>query len=627
MRKDSANTQSNDDGRATPLPQYEKHQSVPFTLALQEEKENPGQFQLVVNVDPNYKKTAGGTTLKPSLSKRLIANLQEAPREAPSLGYDVSQMYQTQKSSPPSTPSEDRQGWSELDAIPSEFLQKVVPDWNVTFSRSDSTASSQARKLTDIKARIKKSGKGFIVRLLKGSNTDTDEVAEVHLGRNSVTKLPTLSELDSTAAPAELDAGNAPVVIPSVPANVFEIGSSGEGGIERDYDRSAAVSSSIPQWLSQTSNETGLRFSTIEDTFSDAETLLPDFRSVADRMEDHTDIEPASNYTSVLPTRSNSVLSIVKTPTRGLSVVGPVQRIQKGTRVRSKGKGVRPDLNRAGARKSVKGRSPQSSMSESITFERLRRAAAAVLAPDSNPRPTSSSSDDTSDEERSIESNSMQRSVPSTEQNFAKSRSQESSSFLASASGAKPKTRLSLQTDLPKPKSTKTSPVSRRKRSSRTGKSRSSHPTTPISFVEDSKPGALWEEVESDDNREAFEKSFGSIWGENESGAGARRRSIPTIEEPINDEDIGHFALPSGLEIRSAPSSSGNRFAMYCGLAVGAMLDKVVEGIQYVRATYGSEPPVPAKHVRVRWTCVSRRFITTCIQPLTFIVLWRTSLR
>jgi hypothetical protein len=74
-----------------PLPQFEKTQSVPFTLTLQEEKENPGEFQLVVNIDPKNQKASDGSPPKPTASKKLIAN----PKEVPSLGFDVSQLYQT----------------------------------------------------------------------------------------------------------------------------------------------------------------------------------------------------------------------------------------------------------------------------------------------------------------------------------------------------------------------------------------------------------------------------------------------------------------------------------------------------------------------------------------------------
>ncbi|KAJ4351897.1 uncharacterized protein N0V89_007241 [Didymosphaeria variabile] len=608
MRKDVVNLQSQEDGRGTPLPQYEKTQSVPFTLTLQEEKDKPGQFQLVVNVDPQHQHAGGGDRLKASPSKKLVANLQQAP----SLGYDVSQLYQTQKSSPPSTPQAERQEWSELDAIPPEFLEKVVPDWKVTFSRSDSTASTQSRKLADIKARIKKSGKGFVVRLLKGSNADTNEVREVHLGRNSVNQLPTLSELDSTAPPVELDTGKTNNPIPTdVSSEVFEIGTSGEPGVEK-APRPAPTSavSSIPQWLNQTSNEASRRISLQEDSFSDAETLLSDVRSIADQMEDHADVEPISSDCSVLPTRSSSVLSIVKTPTRGLSVVGPVRRVEKGNRVRTKGKMLRGDLNRTGARKSFIGRSPQGSISESVVSDRLRNAAAALSlthVPRSNP-----SSEESSDDASSKKRNNQDRRTRLDKPDLANRKVRRQSSLPDSVPTVQPKTLPRLETNLPPSKSANASPTAMRKRSPRTGRVHTrTRDDTSVSpgharVIDPVEASPVWSEVgstDADELREALEEAFGTVADDLESSLDRTRRSIPSIKEPVNDAEVGMRPLSPGLEIRSAPTTSGNRVALFWGLALGAVLDKVVEGLQHLRDTYGSEPPVPANHVRVRWTC------------------------
>lgn len=607
MRKDAVNVPSEEHGRGTPLPQYEKRQSVPFTLTLQEETDKPGQFQLVVNVDPQHQHGGGGHSLKASPSKKLVANLQQVP----SLGYDVSQLYQTQKSSPPSSPQAERQEWSELGALPPEFLEKVAPDWKVTFSRSDSTASTQSRKLADIKARIKKSGKGFVVRLLKGSNADTNEVREVNLGRNSVDQLPTLSELDSTAPPVELDTGKTDNQIPNdAPHDVFEIGTSGEPGVERAFrPATTSAASSIPQWLSQTSSETARRFSLLEDSFSDAETLLPDVRSVADRMEDPVDFEPISSYGSILPTRSSSVLSIVKTPTRGLSVVGPVRRVEKGNRARTKGKMLRGDLNRSGARKSFIGRSPQGSISESVVSDRLRNAAAAV--PSTHVSRSNPSSEGSSDDTCSKRRNTQDRRTRLDKQELGNLKVRRQDSPPHSVTG-QPRTLPRLETNLPPSKSANTSPTAKRKRLPRTDKahttSRNKTLTSPghAHETEPAEASPIWSEVgstDADELREALEKAFGTVAHDLEPSLERTKRSIPSIKEPVNDGEVGMQPLSPGLEIRSAPTMSNNRFALFWGLALGAVLDKVVEALQHLRDTYGSEPPVPADHVRVRWTC------------------------
>jgi hypothetical protein len=623
LPKDLTSLQPHEEGRGTPLPQYEKTQSVPFTLTLQEEKDNPGQFQLVVNVDPQHQKVAAaGGPPKPAASKKLIASLKEAP----SLGYDVSQLYQTLKSSPPSSPQEERQGWSDLDAIPPEFLEKVVPDWKVTFSRSDSTAS---KTLANIKARIKKSGKGFVVRLLKGSNTDNDEEVEVPLGQNSQSSEPALHELDSAHPRVELDGTDANTLIPNdqhgasdMPLGVFEIGSSNEPGIQRDTqinNRGPVRNPAIPHWLSQANPG---RFSISEESFSDAETLLADVRSIVDRREEQTDIEPFSRNSSVFPTRSSSVLSIVKTPTRGLSVVGPVRRVEKNSRVRGKGKPARSELNRSGAHKSVKRRSPRTSTSEIAVMGALGSGIPkqSVLPGHSRPGPPDHS--ESSDEPEADDHKTRQYPNKKLQAPNAKTKRRSSAEELARSEI--PKTRLRLQTDLSRPRSANTSPVLRRRRSARTHKSASSQ--SSVSFaneVRHAEASPLWSEVDpSDELREALDKAFGGVTGDNEPVPNEKSRNIPRIEEPASEADVGDFSLPPEVEIRTAPSSGRSPITTFWVLALSALSEKVYEGMRALRDTYGSEPVVPPNHVRVRWTCVSSRAQILSFILLTTIVLW-----
>lgn len=183
-----------DIGRETPLPQYEQTQSVPFTLKLQEDTRNPGQFQLVLDI---------GSKLQAPDGLRLNTLSQPQGNINPATTENANS--KPKASSPPVTPLSEKQGWADLDHVPPEFLNKVVPDWTVSFSRSDSTASTQSKRLSDIKARIKKKGKGYVVRLLKGSSTDMNEIAEVDLGSQAnKTQGNDVSELDSTTLPAEL---------------------------------------------------------------------------------------------------------------------------------------------------------------------------------------------------------------------------------------------------------------------------------------------------------------------------------------------------------------------------------------------------------------------------------------
>lgn len=600
LRKDFAHLQLQDSGRNTPLPQYEKTPSVPFTLTLQEEKENPGQFQLVVNIDPQYQKPAEGSSLRPAASKKLIANLKEVP----SLGYDVSPLYHTQKSSPPSTPHDEKQGWSDLDAIPPEFLQKVVPDWKVTFSRSDSTASSQSRKLADIKARIKKSGKGFVVRLLKGSSADNNEVAEVHLGPKAYEHEIVSQELDSHPR-LELDATEQALASAnqssafSAQPTVFEIGTSSEPGIQKaapppPVDRSPAVTS----WLNQVTSEPSRRASVLEEGFSDAETLIPDFRSIADRLEEQTDIEPFSRSSSVVPTRSGSVSSIVKTPTRGLSVVGPVRRVDKASRIKAKGKAARPELNRAGARKSVKRNSapspPDSTISE-IVSRSSHRPSVSFDMPGSRFQ----------DHSDTYGTKSGDQNAPASK---SKGKRRSSSEAPLQAPKARPRQRLHpLDTNVSRPSSTHTSPVARRRRCSRNKSSSSSPINGPGGLQADASP--VWSEIdpaEAEKMREALEEAFGTVADDVSS-----IHSIPKIEEPPNEADTEE-PLPPEYEIQSGPILMSSPMTTFWGLALSALTEKVFQGIQTLRDTYGSEPPVPPNHVRVRWTCVS--IVAPCVR-------------
>ncbi|KAI4615814.1 hypothetical protein J4E80_006232 [Alternaria sp. BMP 0032] len=267
----SNDPKTSDAGRETPLPQYEKTQSVPFTLNLQEDARNPGQFQLVFNLGPKQQSSIGvplscapnaaaSTTLRDGLKSSVDSSVP-------------------QKTSPPSTPLHDRQGWADLDNVPPDFLKKVVPDWNVSFSRSDSTASTQSKRLTDIKARIKKKGKGYVVRLLKGS-TDSNEIAEVDLGQAvGSERVFATPELDSAALPAELYSPPSAVASNTDSLlgrdDIFEIGTSNTSGIQR------SPPFTIPP-RSHLSRNSLARTSIAEDGFSDAETLIPDIRSIYD---------------------------------------------------------------------------------------------------------------------------------------------------------------------------------------------------------------------------------------------------------------------------------------------------------------------------------------------------------
>jgi hypothetical protein len=610
-RKDLVGLHSNEEGRSTPLPQYEKTQSVPFNLTLQEDKKNPGQFQLVVNIDPEHPRRDGSPP-RPAASKKLYANLQSLP----SLGFDVSQLYQTQKSSPPISPQQEK-GWSDLDAIPSEFLQKVVPDWEVTFQRKDSTASTQSRKLADIKARIKKSGKGFVVRLLKGSGAGSNEVAEVQLGQHDGVGATAIAELDSCPQ-AELDATEISHrdSVPSettraVQLGIHEIGTSSEPGIQKFAPPApSARIPSIPNWLSQTATSASRRHSVLDDSFSDAETLTQEVRSVVDLTEDATDIEPFSAISSMLPTRTASVSSIVKTPTRGLSVVGPVKRINKQ---RGKGVATRLDLNRSDARKSVKKRSPRGSYAGFTTGKTTFSHEDSYVST-LRQRPGHANRRQTSVDETPEENKTWSQSLQEQHPEQGKMHRRSSAGDLLHPKKAS-RTQLKLQTDVPRPKSANNSPVTKRKRSPRFHKSRSSSSSVHFAEEPEQVPSPAWSEEQdpSDELRIALERAFGTVDEDISQATSSRKVDIPRIEEPKAQLPAGYtgeIPLLPGLEIRSAPQvGTTSPTLTFWGLVVSALSEKLIDGLQAFRLKYGSEPPVPQNHVRVRWTC-------SCGEPL-----------
>ncbi|KAI4709910.1 hypothetical protein J4E89_005140 [Alternaria sp. Ai002NY15] len=540
----SNDPKSSDAGRETPLPQYEKTQSVPFTLNLQEDARNPGQFQLVFNLGPKQQSSIGvplscapnvaaSTTLRDGLKSSVESSVP-------------------QKTSPPSTPLHDRQGWADLDNVPPDFLKKVVPDWNVSFSRSDSTASTQSKRLTDIKARIKKKGKGYVVRLLKGS-TDSNEIAEVDLGQAvGSERVFATPELDSATLPAELYsppsalASNTDSLLGR--DDIFEIGSSNTSGIER------SPPSAIPP-RNQPPHHSLARTSIAEDGFSDAETLIPDIRSIHDRMdEDQTDVEPSSQAPSLFPTRSASVSSIVKTPTRGLSLVGPVRkRVEKKTRPRVKSRGATLDLKRSDAHKSIKRRVGSTAFaSDSQVVDDLVNST--NLRQRIRPVSRQSSGIDLAADEYAT------RSQPIQHTSAAKPRHLRHASADDLHAPARPKHGLRLNTDVPQSKSAHVSPATRRKRSPRIRK----HVSSSSSSIDTEDANALLSPQSAgasraDELREALRRALDQIESGNEDLEDRFEKPVvPTIVEPSNDDHVGEIPLPPEAEIRMASPEGRN---------------------------------------------------------------------
>lgn len=601
-----------------PLPLHEQSQALPFTLTLQEEKSNPGQFQLVVNINANNggNDSSGGNT---GPSKKLYANLQALP----GLGYDVSSLYRTQKSSPPTSPQQERHGWSDLDAIPSDFLKKVVPDWGVSLEKTNSVMSTQSNRLSDIKARIKKSGKGFVVRLLKGANPETNEVAEVRLAHHSSTNPPAYQELDSTPQ-AELDAVEASCMTPQIhitqdgrfngpsgTGSIFEIGSSGETGIQRPQPAPPPVPSQAPtptptlaphsaepRWLERSSRDTEWSHRVGDEWLSDTETLTQDVRPFGDPWEDaeddQTDAEPFSMASSNIPTRRGSVTSVMPTPTRGLSVVGPVRRVPRSEYAGAGSSNTKVScqaLNRSHAKKSVKRKSPRNLSFASSTDVALKKGEGSSINAQSNTANEQYHPHKPCDEPISKDSNTWHHQVRNTheDERAGVARHLSLETVLQSRAGKK---RLKLETkDVPRSHSGPISPLARRSRGSPSAVPKEDLSPFRESLRESSnKTPPLRPEIdEAQELRSALEKVL-------------QQDEFTNDDVPVDDA-VGDVPLPPGFEIRQTYSHSKRPLASFVGLACSAICSKLSEGLALLQAKYGSEPPVPSDHVRVRWTC------------------------
>ncbi|KAJ4364147.1 hypothetical protein N0V83_009602 [Neocucurbitaria cava] len=593
----SNDAQSTELGRDTPLPQYEKTQSVPFTLNLQEDVRNPGQFQLVVNINPKHHASAG---IPVDLASP--KNLSTTPGDVSKLTVNTSTLYQTQKSSPPTTPVQDKQGWSDLDAVPPEFLEKVVPDWKVTFSRSDSTASTQSKRLADIKARIKKKGKGYVVRLLKGSTSDPNEMAEVDLGQSNAAVETTSHELDSSDLRAELDSTQ--TIVSSMGdsitgrPDVYEIGTSSEPGVQPG--QSVVNNSTFPTMTPsrrRTAGDVTSIGSIAEESLSDAETLIPDVHSIGGRIdEDQTDPEPHTTVNSSLPTRSASVSSIVKTPTRGLSLVGPVRRVEKANRARAKSRTTNLELKRSDAHKSIKRRSPRSSTSNFATGNSVveARADTSTLRERVRPMTRHPSEHDLAPAEYSTWQHST------SDVNTDRPRHSRHLSADDLPSSPKAKTKLVLQTNIARPSSTNASPVARRKKSPRFLRPASSSSSSFGSedSTEQLVPKPVWSEVDpSAELREALGKAFMTAAdSDDEIEESLEERSVPKIVEPMDEGQVGEIPLPSEVEIRSAPVGTGSPTLKFWSLAISGLSEQIHEGFKLLKDAYGAEPPVAPGH-------------------------------
>ncbi|EUC45147.1 hypothetical protein COCMIDRAFT_37109 [Bipolaris oryzae ATCC 44560] len=585
-----------DPGRDTPLPQYEKTQSVPVTLKLQEDAQNPGRFQLVLDIGAKLQSPDG-------LPLNTLFNLPNTINSATKGDENSSR----DTSSPPTTPLSEKQGWADLDHVPPEFLNKVVPDWNVSFSRSDSTVSTQTKRLAEIKAKIKKKGKGYVVRLLKGSATDSNEIAEVDLGSDATRSRANISELDSAILPAELH--SVPFSVPSNSISpvdggpICEIGTSNEDGIRRPQDPIAPGPDSNSETHARLLEGSRLvQISTTEEGMSDAETLISDLRPIDRHVDgEQTFGESLRQSDFLTPIRSGSVSSIVKTPTRGLSLIGPVRkRVEKKARPRINCRTANMNLKRSDAHKSIKSRSNSTTIETEDWFDEFGTNSTNMRQCQRlSPRKSK-------DSDRNFQDHgTWQNSIRHTGR--MRPRNARHSSVDDLQVPAKSKYGLRLQTNVPKTRSAHVSPVTQRKGPPNVRKQKSSS-NSPGGVYDDDVASSpeLQEASHSEVLREALRALSDIVSDPSNGNQGIDDTQDPAVHrlaEPVNKDCIGDIVLPSETEIRSAPSGVRNPALVYWALAFGALSDKVYEGFKVLRDVVGPERPVPRGHVRVRWTC------------------------
>ena len=353
-----------------------------------------------------------------------------------------------------------------------------------------------------------------------------------------------------------------------------------------------------------------------EESLSDAETLIPDVRSISGRMkEDQTDTDSFSTTRFSHPARSASTCSIVRTPTRGLSVVGPVRRGGRISRVRSKNKSVHLELKRSDAYKSIKRRSPRSSTSQFATGVSYGEA----RAESSFLRERVGSFSRNAREHDLLSNEYSGGRYPTRDGKPTKPRHTRRSSADDMPSSSNQKAKLRVQTNIPRPNSANVSPVARRKHSLKRHRPMSSSLTSLNSGDSDERmySSPEWSEVDpSDELREALGRAFRAVAPRGDELEDSEEEQVlPRIMEPKVEGYPGEIPLPPEVEIHSYPVSIQSPALRFWGLAISALSEKVKEGFEVLRDMYGAEPPMLPGHVRVRWTCVSfLRFVTvsTC---------------
>jgi hypothetical protein len=576
---------------------------IPFSLSLQEDSSRPGQYQLIVNPYPAKDSEEAEKRQSTGKSKLYNKHYYALPQSLPSVGYDVSPIYRSNQPPSPISPANETQGWSDISNLPSDFVRNVAPDWQESTRKGPELVRKESLRLSDIKARIKKSSKGFIVRLKKGSTSESGlgDVKDIHLYEEKPQTAPPIAELDGPSAPVELD--STPII--------HEIGSSrplnqalnrhaSQSPQDASYVGLSPFKADISPWEMPLDAATVTRSNPRNSTrdpegwFSDAETIVPPSLDGTWEDDGASSVAPRSEYESRTISRRSSVSSIVTTPTayRKSAVQWPADESDRGGDVlniqRSNVVGATLPKNTLASHDVVPSQIPSPTVSYPKTDvpeeqESLRVSQFLKAKPS----------------KRLVDTSAHRRSKSFHGMDKVDDRKRRVVTRTVSAGAAYPslrgKRKLKLQTrNLPVPSNDESDTDTQARRD---GIRTSNHP--PKASRKRSSPRRDAYQASALHTPETSRIRIPSL-RQSTSGNSKEQKSEATSQAVGS----GRLPLPDTYEIRSHATRSSSRISTFVAVAATGLLSSLVQSLTWLRDQV-QESPVPAGHVRVRWTCVS----------------------
>lgn len=497
-------------------------------------------------------------------------------------------------------------GWAEVESVSKQFLAENLPGWTASMQgsgeRGSSTTGQQKQISQLIKAGIRKSRRGLVLRLLRRTQ-DVDEIADLRLDTDTKPTishgLEPLAELEATPAlkavhqvPGIHEAPNEPMV--------YELPTSATT-VPRPVDTDPN------QYTSHHEEPVSSPTESLLDTLS----FGPEEASAwSEPVIDTSDLEQSPSS------------SIVPTPTNGLSVRHATHRTFKRSRP--------DDTDQGGARRlpldveSINRRLLESHEGVSQK-DLLKEKVGPHTAPDMAP---SMASHETKGQQKKPMEDTVEQSVVEYP-----SRSLERDVSQASARSVDGRSSTgSNDNSTPEPESISVTTRS----ASGLELARTNHcvpvpevPTLKISTsygvgFSNTSQGIIaarpsYHTPSSSSTRVGIDHHM--YMGEPEDdGQNTIDGSVtlPTLNLPEPDSPGGSLWLPSNAEIRPSPEKQSPLYSLisHASIAVLSQIGYVASGLYEL---YGPEKAVSKDHVRVRWTCVSSDgSYTNALHKLTF---------